>query len=101
MIQTVDVCSLRCGWLAVAVAAACGCSTEARDQGCIPLRHMSLSLSAEVNHGSVSFRVVEAHGQEVSEPHGRHAADEREHGVRAGVEPFAVAREVKGLQTEG
>jgi hypothetical protein len=49
---------------------------------------------------SISFRGVEDHRQVVSERYGGHATDEREHGVRTCLEPFAVTREVECLQTE-
>src|SRR6266540_4646174 len=49
---------------------------------------------------SVSFRGIENHGQEISQPYRDHAANERKDGVCTRVEPFAVTRQVERLQAE-
>src|ERR1044071_490856 len=44
---------------------------------------------------------VKDFSQDMSQPDGEQAEDNRERPVGAGVEPLAVANQVKGLQTEG
>src|SRR5689334_3748833 len=49
---------------------------------------------------SMSFHRVECAAQQVTEPYGNHAEDDREQNVAACVKPFAIAKEIQGLKTE-